>query len=105
MTSQGVDFDGNNLPAAPNFGIAASVHPYLRPLELAVLQTRKKVMAGARVLLTDPIFEVAGFEVWMQAVRAAGLDKQAAIIASVLPLGSVAQAGSPAVSASAAGRS
>jgi methylenetetrahydrofolate reductase (NADPH) len=92
MTSQGLDFDGNKLPAAPNFGIAAAVHPYLRPLELSVLQTRKKVVAGARVLLTDPIFDVAGFEAWMKAVRAAGLDQRAAIIASVLPLTSVAQA-------------
>jgi methylenetetrahydrofolate reductase (NADPH) len=92
MTSQGLDFDGNKLPAAPNFGIAAAVHPYLQPLELSVLQTRKKVVAGARVLLTDPIFDVAGFEAWMKAVRAAGLDQQAAIIASVLPLTSVTQA-------------
>ena len=92
MTTQGVDFDGNKLPVKPNFGIAASVHPYLRPLELTILQTRKKVMAGAQVLLTDPVFDVAGFEEWMKAVRAAGLDQRAAVIASVLPLGSVAQA-------------
>jgi methylenetetrahydrofolate reductase (NADPH) len=92
MTTQGVGFDGGKLPSAPSFGIAASVHPYLRPVELSVLQTRKKILAGAQVLLTDPIFDVAGFEEWMQAVRAAGIDKQAAIIASVLPLTSVAQA-------------
>jgi methylenetetrahydrofolate reductase (NADPH) len=92
MAAQGVDFDGNKLPSAPNFGIAASIHPYLRPVELSVLQTKKKIAAGAQVLLTDPIFDVSGFEEWMKAVRAAGLDKQAAIIASVLPFGSVAQA-------------
>jgi methylenetetrahydrofolate reductase (NADPH) len=92
MTAQGIDFDGNKLPTAPSFGIAASVHPYLRPLELAVLQTRKKVVAGAQVLLTDPIFDMAGFEEWMRAIRAAGLERRAAIIASVLPLSSVAQA-------------
>jgi 5,10-methylenetetrahydrofolate reductase len=44
------------------------------------------------MLLTDPIFDLAGFEEWLKAVRAAGLDKQVAIIASVLPLTSVAQA-------------
>jgi methylenetetrahydrofolate reductase (NADPH) len=92
MTSKGVDFSGNPLPAAPSFGIAASVHPYLQPLELSVLQTRKKVVAGAQILLTDPVFDVAGFAAWMKAVCAAGLDKRAAIIASVLPLSSVAQA-------------
>lgn len=92
MTSEGVGFDGGKLPTAPSFGLAASVHPYLRPLELAVLQTRKKVAAGAQVLLTDPIFDVAGFEEWMKAVRVAELEQRAAIIASVLPLTSVAQA-------------
>lgn len=92
MTGEGVDFDGNKLSSLPQFAIAASVHPYLRPLELAVLQTRKKVLAGARVLLTDPIFDLEGFELWMQAVRRAGLEQRAAIVASVLPLVSVAQA-------------
>jgi methylenetetrahydrofolate reductase (NADPH) len=91
MTSEGVGFDGDKLPTPPSFAIAASVHPYLRPVELAVLQTRKKIAAGAQVLLTDPIFDVAGFEEWMKAIRVAGLEKQAAIIASVLPLTSVAQ--------------
>jgi methylenetetrahydrofolate reductase (NADPH) len=92
MATQGVDFDGNKLPSAPNFGIAVAVHPYLRPIEFSILQVKKKIAAGAQVLLTDPIFDVAGFEQWMQAVCAAGLDKKAAIVASVLPLQSVAQA-------------
>ncbi len=86
MTAQGVDFDGNKLPGAPNFGIAASVHPFLRPMDLSILQMKKKIAAGAQVLMTDAIFDVAGFEDWMKAVRAAGLEQKAAIIASVLPL-------------------
>jgi methylenetetrahydrofolate reductase (NADPH) len=91
MTAQGVDFDGNKLPGVPNFGIAASVHPFLRPMELSILQMKKKIAAGAQVLMTDAIFDVAGFEDWMKAVRAAGLEQKAAIIASVLPLTSLAQ--------------
>jgi methylenetetrahydrofolate reductase (NADPH) len=92
LTGEGIGFEGNKLSVTPIFGIAASVHPYLRPLELAVLQTRKKVVAGAQVLLTDPIFDLPGFEAWMKAIRATGLEKRAAIIASVLPLSSVPQA-------------
>jgi len=90
MASQGLDFDGNKLSVTPNFGIAASVHPYLRPMELSLLQTKKKIAAGAEVLLTDPIFDLAGFEEWMKAIRAEGLEKKVAIVASVLPLASVA---------------
>jgi methylenetetrahydrofolate reductase (NADPH) len=92
MTSKGVDFDGNKLAATPSFGVGAAAHPYLAPIELSILQMRKKIAAGAQILLTDPIFDVAGFETWMKAVRAAGLDQKAPIIASVLPLASAAQA-------------
>ena len=92
MASAGLDFSGSKLPATPALTVAAAAHPYLRPIELAVRQTKKKIAAGAQILLTDPIFDLAGFEEWLKAVRAAGLDKQAAIIASVLPLTSVAQA-------------
>jgi 5,10-methylenetetrahydrofolate reductase len=61
-------------------------------MELAVAQTRKKIAAGAQILLTDPIFDLVGFAEWLHLVRAEGLDKQAALIVSVLPLTSVAQA-------------
>jgi methylenetetrahydrofolate reductase (NADPH) len=92
MTAQGVDFDGNKLSSAPKFGIAAAVHPFMKPVELSILQAKKKIAAGAEILITDAIFDVPAFEAWMKAMRAAGLDSKAAIIASVLPLTSVAQA-------------
>ena len=92
MASSGMDFSGAKLAAAPALTVAAAAHPYLRPIELALAQMKKKIAAGAQILLTDPIFDLAGFEEWLKAIRAAGLDKNAAIIASVLPLTSVAQA-------------
>jgi methylenetetrahydrofolate reductase (NADPH) len=92
MTSKGLDFDGNKLSSAPNFGIAAAVHPFMKPVELSILQAKKKILAGAQILMTDAIFDVPAFEAWMKAMRAAGLDSKAAIIASVLPLTSAAQA-------------
>ena len=67
-------------------------HPYQQPLELNLLRLKKKIAAGADFLLTQPVFDLAGFTLWMDAVRAAGLDKRTAIIASVLPLTSVEQA-------------
>jgi methylenetetrahydrofolate reductase (NADPH) len=76
----------------PELPIGAAAHPYQRPLELNLLRLRKKVAAGADFLLTQAVFDLAGFTQWMDAVRAAGLDRQVAIIASVLPLTSVEQA-------------
>ena len=92
MAKDGLDFSGAKLTPMPSMTVAAAVHPYLRPIELALAQTKKKIAAGAQILLTDPIFDLAGFEEWCKAVRDAGLDKRVAIIATVLPLTSVAQA-------------
>jgi methylenetetrahydrofolate reductase (NADPH) len=70
----------------------AVAHPYQRPLELNLLRLKKKIAAGADFLLTEPVFDLAAFTPWMEAVRAAGLHERAAIIVSVLPFASVEQA-------------
>ena len=77
---------------APELVVGAVAHPYQRPLELNLLRLRKKIAAGAEFLLTQPVFDVPAFTQWMDAVRGAGLDKRAAIIASVLPFTSVDKA-------------
>jgi methylenetetrahydrofolate reductase (NADPH) len=61
-------------------------------MELSLLRLRKKIAAGADFLLTQAVFDLAGFARWMDVVREAGLDQQVSIIASVLPLTSVEQA-------------
>jgi len=76
----------------PELLVGAVAHPYQRPMELNLLRLRKKIAAGADFLLTQAVFDLAGFTQWMDAVRAAGLDTQVAIIASVLPLASVEKA-------------
>jgi methylenetetrahydrofolate reductase (NADPH) len=76
----------------PDMLVGEVTHPHQRPLELNLLRLKKKIAAGADFLLTQPVFDLAAFTLWMDAVRAAGLDEQAAIIASVLPLTSVDQA-------------
>lgn len=72
--------------------IGAVAHPQQRPMELNLLRLRKKIAAGAEFILTQPVFDVAAFTPWMDAVRAAGLDQRTVIIASVLPLTSAEQA-------------
>ena len=72
--------------------IGAVAHPQQLPIELNLLRLRKKITAGADFVLTQPVFDLEAFARWMDAVRAAGLDRRAAIIASVLPLASAEQA-------------
>lgn len=90
--ASGADFFGHKLAAPVNLLVGATAHPYLRPMELNLLRLKKKVASGAKFLLTQAVFDVATFGEWLEQVRKAGLDKQVAIIASVLPLASVAQA-------------
>jgi methylenetetrahydrofolate reductase (NADPH) len=78
--------------ALPGLAIGAVAHPHQQPLELNMLRLRKKIAAGAKFLVTQSVFDLAAFAVWMDAVRAAGLDNQAAIIASVLPLTTIEEA-------------
>jgi methylenetetrahydrofolate reductase (NADPH) len=76
----------------PELLLGAAAHPYQQPIELSLLRLRKKIAAGADFLLTQAVFDLAGFTKWMDAVRAAELDKKVAIIASVLPLTTVEEA-------------
>ena len=72
--------------------IGAEAYPHLRPLELSMIDVRKKIRAGARFLLTRPVFDMASFEEWMGTVRQEGLHERVDIIASVQPLTGVDQA-------------
>ena len=72
--------------------IGAVAHPQQLPIELNLLRLKKKIAAGADFVLTQPVFDLGAFTRWMDAVRAAGLDQRAAIIASVLPLAGAEQA-------------
>jgi methylenetetrahydrofolate reductase (NADPH) len=72
--------------------IGATAHPSMRPLDLNLLRLKKKIAVGADFLITQAVFSLKEFKEWMDAVRAAGLDKRTAIIPSVLPLTSVEKA-------------
>jgi methylenetetrahydrofolate reductase (NADPH) len=86
MTEQGLGFGERRIDPRPDLLVGAVAHPYLRPLELNLLRLRKKIAAGADFLLTQAVFDLPAFTEWMEAVRAAGLDREVAILASVLPL-------------------
>jgi methylenetetrahydrofolate reductase (NADPH) len=92
MRDEGVLLGGQRVTAAPALFLAAVAHPSLRPSGLSLLQTKKKVAAGAQVLFTQPLWDLTGFSDWMGSVRNAGLHEKTHIMASVRPLASVEQA-------------
>ncbi len=92
MILDGSAFDGKEIEPKLKFQVGAVAHPYLRPMDLNLLRFKKKIVAGADFVITQAVFDLEGFCLWMDEVRAAGLDRRTAIIASVLPLTGVAQA-------------
>jgi methylenetetrahydrofolate reductase (NADPH) len=89
MVLYGTGMNEKELAPAIKLQIGATAHPYLRPMDLNIFRTKKKVVVGADFLLTQAVFDLNGFKEWLDAVRALGLDKRTAIIASVLPLPSL----------------
>jgi methylenetetrahydrofolate reductase (NADPH) len=71
--------------------IGAAANPYLKPLELNMLQLGKKVLAGADFIQTQAVFDVGIFQRWLEAAREEGVTEKTAILAGVLPLQSAAQ--------------
>jgi methylenetetrahydrofolate reductase (NADPH) len=77
---------GERLAPPPALFLGAVVHPFLRPMKLNILQTKKKVAAGAQFLLTQPVWDMALLAEWMSAARDAGVLERAHVLVSVRPL-------------------
>jgi methylenetetrahydrofolate reductase (NADH) len=69
--------------------VGTEVYPHLRPLQLALIDTRKKVAAGASFLVTQPIFDMAAFNEWWAAARE---QLSVAVLAGVQAFASVDEA-------------
>jgi methylenetetrahydrofolate reductase (NADPH) len=92
MREKGVLLDGTAITGQFPMLIGTVVNPYLRPLELNMIQLAKKIEAGADFLQTQPVFDVEEFVVWLDAARKEGLADKTAILAGVLPLSSAEEA-------------
>jgi methylenetetrahydrofolate reductase (NADPH) len=92
MSKAGMMADGARIDGPFSMLIGAVANPFLKPLELNLLRLSKKVEAGAKFIQTHPVFDVQTFSQWLAAARCEGLTKKTAILASVLPLESAAEA-------------
>jgi 5,10-methylenetetrahydrofolate reductase len=87
-------FDNGELivGAEPRLFIGAAVNPSIQPLEAAADRLGDKVSAGADFIQTQPIYNIEGFNKWMELIRKRGLPKQVKIIGGITPLMSLAAA-------------
>jgi methylenetetrahydrofolate reductase (NADPH) len=70
-------------------GVAA---PYADPLEMQVARLAKKAAAGARFLITQPVYDMERFVAWWNEVTRRGIHEKVAIVAGIQPLGEAAKA-------------
>jgi methylenetetrahydrofolate reductase (NADPH) len=73
--------------------LGAAASPAADPLELQLSRLEKKVAAGAKFLVTQPIWDLERFDAWWREVCGRGLHERVAILAAVRPLGAEDLAG------------
>ncbi len=92
MRDKGTLLDGTAITGKFSMLIGTVANPYLRPLELNLIQLAKKIEAGADFIQTQPVFDVEEYTTWLDAARKEGLVDKTAILAGVLPLSSAEEA-------------
>ena len=92
MSEKGVLADGTKIDGQFSMLVGGVANPFLKPLELNLFRLGKKIEAGAKFIQTHAIFDIETFKLWLDAVRKEGFTKKVAILASVYPLDSAAEA-------------
>jgi methylenetetrahydrofolate reductase (NADPH) len=92
MSEEGVLTDGTKINGQFSMLVGAVANPFLKPLELNLLRLARKIEAGAKFIQTHAVFDVKTFALWLDAARKEGLTNKVAILASVYPLESAAEA-------------
>ena len=83
---------GRELSEAPHVFLGAAANPFAPPLDYRPLRLAKKAAAGAQFVQTQYCFDIAAFQRYMAAVRAAGTHEKVFILAGVGPLASARSA-------------
>ena len=83
---------GEDITGEVPLYIGAVENPYADPFKFRVTRLGKKVRAGVDFIQTQAIYDVAKFAKWMEMITDLGLDKQAHILAGVIPIRSAGMA-------------
>ncbi|MDO8588525.1 MAG: methylenetetrahydrofolate reductase [Armatimonadota bacterium] len=86
LRKQGRLADGQTIDSPIDFTLGTDTNPFADPTELQVIALDKAVSAGADFVITQPVFNIDRFNVWMTYVRQRGIHERTCIIASVMPI-------------------
>jgi methylenetetrahydrofolate reductase (NADPH) len=65
------------------FFIGGVTDPFAEPLEMQIIRLLKKIKAGARFVITAPVYDVSLFNTWWDRVSQAGIPDKIAVIAGI----------------------
>jgi len=86
MMAGGTFLSGEEMKVPPNFFIGAVSNPFAGSLESRVMRLAKKIVAGAKFIQTQPVFDLDCFHQWMTLVREQGYHEKVAILPGVMPV-------------------
>jgi len=92
MRDEGTLLNGTTISGRFSMLIGTVANPYLRPLDLNMIQLSKKTRAGADFIHTQPVFDTDEYALWLDATHKEGLADRAAILVGILPLSSAEEA-------------
>ncbi|MFC2065822.1 methylenetetrahydrofolate reductase [Chloroflexota bacterium] len=84
--------NGEDISGEVPLFIGAAANPFADPFEFRVRRLAKKIKAGVDFIQTQAVYDVDKFAKWMETVTERGLDKQAHILAGVIPIRSAGMA-------------
>lgn len=86
LATDGALLGESGLEGTGPFCLGAVASPDADPSALQWLRLAKKTRAGAKFLVTQPVYDLERFEAWWKEVVSRGLHEQAAILAGIHPL-------------------
>ena len=86
LGSNGSGAIGERFDGAGPFCLGAVAAPFADPAELQLMRLVKKVKAGAKFMITEPVYDLERFRAWWDRVTERSIQEQAAVIAGIRPL-------------------
>jgi len=77
---------GSKIPEGPKIYIGAVANPFVEEIEIQLEKLAKKVDAGADFIQTQAIYDIEGFESWMDLVRERDIHQRCHILCGIIPI-------------------
>ena len=89
MRDSSVLLSGAKIPDAPKVYIGAVANPFAGDFKTDIEKLEKKVEAGADFIQTQAVYDVNGFEEWMDMVRERDIHNRCHILCGIIPIRSL----------------